>query len=154
MIVVRVADTVSRQLPSSPRIARSLPMIRRIVLGLVSAALLAATMAAGPALADDVTGTWLRETGLSKVKFASCGSAVCGTLVWIKPGTDTPAKVGQRLFFDMKSTGPNAWSGSYNNPDDNKTYAAKMSLSGDTLTTEGCAMGGMICRSSTWTRAN
>jgi uncharacterized protein (DUF2147 family) len=135
-------------------------MIRRFVLGLafsvamLSVAILAA-LAAGPALADDVSGTWLRETGLSKVKFGPCGGgAICGHLVWLKPGTDTPAKVGQRLFFDMKPTGPNAWSGSYNNPDDNKTYDAKMTLSGGTLTTAGCAMGGMICRSSTWTRSN
>ena len=125
-------------------------MIRRFVLGLACSA----AMAASPALADEVTGTWLRESGLSKVKFGPCGSAICGNIIWIKSGVDTPAKVGQRLFFDMKSTGPNAWSGSYNNPDDNKTYAAKMTLSGGTLTTAGCAMGGMICRSSTWTRSN
>ena len=136
-------------------------MVRRFVLGLAFAAALFSAvmslvvMAAGPARADDVTGTWLRETGLSKVKFAPCGGgAICGHLVWLKPGTDTPAKVGQRLFFDMKPTASNAWSGSYSNPDDGKTYAAKMSLSGGTLTTAGCAMGGMICRSSTWTRAN
>ena len=134
-------------------------MIRRFVLGLafsvaIFSVAIVAVLAAGPALADDVTGTWLRETGLSKVKFGPCGGAICGTLVWIKPGVDTPAKVGQRLFFDMKPTGPNAWSGSYSNPDDNKTYDAKMTLSGGTLTTAGCAMGGMICRSSTWTRSN
>jgi len=136
-------------------------MIRRFVPGpafisaIFSAAVFLAVMAAKPALADDVTGTWLRESGQSKVKFGPCGGgAICGNLVWIKPGVDTPAKVGQRLFFDMKPTGPDTWSGSYNNPDDNKTYAAKMSLSGGTLTTAGCAMGGMICRSSTWTRAN
>ena len=123
-------------------------MIHRFVLGLA----VSAAMAAGPA--DDITGTWLRETGLSKVKFAACGGAVCGNIAWIKAGVDTPAKVGQRLFFDMKPTGPNAWSGSVVNPDDGKTYPGKMSLSGGTLTTQGCAMGGMICRSSTWTRAN
>src|SRR5436305_13070040 len=111
-------------------------------------------MVVGPAFADDVTGTWLRESGLSKVKFAPCGNAICGNIVWIKSGVDTPAKVGQRLFFDMKPTGPNAWSGSVINPDDGKTYSGTMSLSGGTLTTQGCAMGGMICRSSTWTRAN
>ena len=40
------------------------------------------------------------------------------------------------------------------NPEDGKTYTGKMSLSGGTLTTQGCAMGGMICKSSTWTRSN
>ena len=125
-------------------------MIRRFFLGLA----LSAAMAAGPALADDIAGIWLRESGLSKVRFASCGGAVCGNLVWIKAGVDTPAKVGLRLFFDMKPTGPNSWSGSVVNPDDGKTYTGTMSLSGGTLTTAGCALGGMICRSSTWTRSN
>ena len=130
-------------------------MFRRFAAGLTLSLAIFSGLAAVPARADDVSGTWLRETGQSKVKFGPCGGgAVCGNLVWIKPGVETPAKVGQRLFFDMKSTGPNSWSGSYSNPDDGKTYAAKMSLSGGTLTTEGCAMGGMICRSSTWTRAN
>jgi uncharacterized protein (DUF2147 family) len=125
-------------------------MIGRFVLGLA----FAAAIAASPARADEITGTWLRESGLSKVKFGPCGGAVCGNIVWIKTGVDTPAKVGQRLFFDMKPTGPNTWSGSAINPDDGKTYTGKMSLSGGTLTTEGCALGGMICRSSTWTRSN
>jgi uncharacterized protein (DUF2147 family) len=125
-------------------------MIRRFVLGLA----FSAAMAASPALADDIAGTWLRESGLSKVKFTPCGGAICGHIVWIKTGVDTPAKVGQRLFFDMKPTGPNTWSGSAINPDDGKTYSGKISLSGGTLTTEGCALGGLICRSSTWTRSN
>jgi len=114
--------------------------------------LLAAT--AAPARAGDVTGTWLRDTGASKVKFAHCGGALCGSIVWIKPGTDTPAKVGQKVFYDMKPDGADAWSGSAFNPEDGKTYTGKMSLSGGTLTTKGCAMGGLICKSSTWTRAN
>ncbi|MFT3941205.1 DUF2147 domain-containing protein [Rhodopseudomonas sp.] len=116
--------------------------------------LLAAALATTGARADDVSGTWLRETGASKVKFAPCGDAVCGTLVWLKPGVETPAKVGQKIFFDMKPTGPNAWAGSAFNPEDGKTYTGKMNLSGSTLTTQGCAMGGMICKSATWTRAN
>ncbi|RED31816.1 uncharacterized protein (DUF2147 family) [Rhodopseudomonas thermotolerans] len=116
--------------------------------------LLAAIAATAGARADDVAGTWLRDTGASKVKFAPCGGAVCGTLVWIKPGVETPAKVGQKVFFDMKPTGPNAWAGSAFNPEDGKTYTGKMNLSGGTLTTQGCAMGGLICKSSTWTRAN
>lgn len=126
-----------------------------MVAGLALLAVAAMTAAtAGAARADDVAGTWLRDTGLSKVKFAPCGGAVCGTLVWLKPGVETPAKVGQKVFFDMKPSGPNAWAGSAFNPEDGKTYTGKMSLAGGTLTTQGCAMGGMICKSSTWTRAN
>ncbi|ABD08422.1 conserved hypothetical protein [Rhodopseudomonas palustris HaA2] len=129
---------------------------RRVGSGMVAglALLAVAAMTATDARADDVAGTWLRDTGLSKVKFAPCGGAVCGTLVWLKPGVETPAKIGQKVFFDMKPSGPNAWAGSAFNPEDGKTYTGKMNLAGGTLTTQGCAMGGMICKSSTWTRAN
>ena len=110
--------------------------------------------AATQAFAADVNGTWLRDTGLSQVKFAPCGGgALCGTIAWIKPGADTKGKVGQRVFFDMKPDG-DGWKGSAFNPEDGQNYTGKMSLSGATLTTQGCAMGGMICKSTTWTRVN
>lgn len=126
-------------------------MIRNVLLGL---ALGAVTMAS-PALAGDVSGTWLRDTGASQVKFGPCGGgAVCGNLVWLKPGVETPAKIGQKIFFDMKPSGADSWSGTAFNPEDGKTYSGKMSLSGSTLTTSGCVMGGMICKSTTWTRVN
>lgn len=124
-------------------------MTRHILLGFALGA-----MAMSPAFAGDVSGTWLRDTGASRVKFAPCGSAICGNLVWLKPGVETPAKVGQRIFFDMKPSGADSWSGNAFNPEDGKTYSGKMSLSGDTLTTSGCVMGGMICKSTTWTRVN
>ena len=126
-------------------------MISRSVFALTIAAF---AFAATPSLADGVNGTWLRESGASKVRFAPCGDAVCGVMSWIKPGTDTPAKVGQRVFYGMKPAGANAWSGSAFNPEDGKTYTGKMTLSGDSLTTQGCAMGGLICKSTQWTRSN
>jgi uncharacterized protein (DUF2147 family) len=116
----------------------------------VALALIAITC---PALADDITGVWLRDTGASKVKFSRCGDAICGNIVWLKQGADPKAKVGQRVFFDMKSNGANAWAGSAFNPEDGKTYTGKMTLSGNTLTTAGCVMS-VICKSATWTRSN
>ena len=107
----------------------------------------------GPALSQDVTGTWLRDTGASRVRFAKCGEAMCGTLAWLKD-TSGPAKVGQRIFYDMKPSSEGKWSGSAFNPEDGKTYSGTMTLAGDKLTTSGCVMGGLICRSVTWNRAN
>lgn len=125
---------------------------RRFTLTLSALALAGAALLATPILADDVTGTWLRDTGASHVKFGPCGAAMCGTIAWLKPGVETPAKVGQRIFYDMKADGANAWSGTAFNPEDGKTYTGKMSLAGGTLTTQGCAMGGLICKSTTWTK--
>lgn len=106
-----------------------------------------------PAAAQDVTGTWLRDTGASKVRFTKCGEAMCGTISWLKEANG-PAKVGQRIFYDMKPASAGKWNGSAFNPEDGKTYSGTMSLSGDTLTTAGCVFGGMICRSVKWSRSN
>ncbi len=104
-------------------------------------------------LAQDVAGTWQRDTGASRVRFAKCGEAMCGTLAWLKDA-DGPAKVGQRIFYDMKPSGAGKWSGSAFNPEDGKTYSGTMTLSGNTLTTAGCILGGIICRSVKWSKVN
>ncbi|RYE32560.1 MAG: DUF2147 domain-containing protein [Hyphomicrobiales bacterium] len=105
------------------------------------------------AAAQEVVGTWERDTGASRVRFSKCGEALCGSLSWLKD-TSGPAKVGQRIFYDMKPNGANKWSGSAFNPEDGKTYSGTMTLSGSTLTTAGCVMGGLICRSVKWNRSN
>jgi uncharacterized protein (DUF2147 family) len=124
--------------------------MRSLVLAGIAAAV---TGLALPASAQDVTGTWLRDSGASKVRFAKCGDAVCGTIAWLKDA-EGPAKLGQRIFYDMKPSGAGKWSGNAFNPEDGKTYSGTMTLSGDTLTTSGCVLGGLICRSVKWARSN
>jgi uncharacterized protein (DUF2147 family) len=109
-------------------------------------------MSGGTALAGDPSGVWLRDNGNSKVRFAKCGAAICGTIVWLKD-KDGPAKIGQRVFFDMKPDGEDNWEGSAFNPEDGKTYSGTMTLSGSRLTTAGCVLGGLICRSVNWSRS-
>ena len=118
---------------------------------LMAGAAMAASAAA--AHAGDAKGEWLRDNGAAKVRIAPCGGeALCGAISWLKnPATD-PAKIGQQVFFDMKPHGENVWTGSAFNPDDGRTYSGKMTLSGDRLTTAGCVLGGLICKSVSWTR--
>ncbi len=120
---------------------------------LIFAAALALAAGVAPAMAQDASGVWLRDTGASRVRIAPCGEALCGTIVWLKDAAG-PAKVGQRVFYDMKPNGSGSWAGKAFNPEDGRTYAGKMNLSGSTLTTAGCALGGLICRSVTWKRVN
>ena len=114
---------------------------------------LAASAFAGPALAQDATGTWLRDSGASRVRIAPCGDALCGHITWLKD-KDGPAKVGQRVFYGMKPNGAGSWKGSAFNPEDGKTYSGKMTVSGNSLTTSGCVLGGLICKTVNWSRAN
>lgn len=110
-------------------------------------------LGSGVAVAQDVAGTWLRESGASRVRFSKCGEAMCGIIVWLKDANG-PAKIGQRVFFDMKADGPGKWQGSAFNPEDNKNYSGTMFLQGAQLKTSGCVLGGLICRSVNWTRVN
>src|ERR1700737_4274841 len=57
------------------------------------AAFLSAT---GPSYAEELYGVWLRDTGEARIRFDACGDAMCGTIVWLRPGIASKAKVGQR----------------------------------------------------------
>lgn len=105
---------------------------------------------AAPAAAADIVGNWQRSDGTSRIRMAPCGDAVCGHITWLK-SADSPAKVGQRVFTGMKPDG-GGWSGSAFNPEDGKTYSGKASVSGGSMTTKGCALGGLICKSVSWSR--
>jgi len=122
-------------------------MVRRSLL-----ACLVLAASANFALAGDVLGEWARDDGKAKVRFAPCGGAVCGAITWLRDANDK-GKVGQRVFFDMKPAGDNAWAGSAFNPDDGRDYTGKMTLAGDHLSTAGCVFGGLICKTVEWTRA-
>jgi uncharacterized protein (DUF2147 family) len=54
----------------------------------------------------------------------------------------------------MTPSGANAWSGRAFNPEDGRTYSGKMTLSGGSMTTSGCVLGGLICRSVNWRKVN
>ena len=79
------------------------------------------------------------------------GGTLCGFLAW-KKESGGAAKIGQKLFSDMKPNGEDSWAGTAFNPEDGKRYTAKLTLSGDHLVTAGCVLGGLICQSFDWTR--
>ena len=116
-----------------------------------AALLLFALAYGGAARAEDVQGVWTRDDGAVKVEFTPCGAAVCGAVAWLKPSS-SPAKVGQRVFFDMMRSDQITWTGKAFNPEDGRTYAGKMVLSGKKLKTSGCVMGGLICKTVVWMR--
>jgi uncharacterized protein (DUF2147 family) len=120
---------------------------------LAATAIIGAFLVAGPAMASDINGTWQRDNGLSRIRMAPCGGGVCGVVSWLKDPANSESKVGQRVFYDMKPDG-GGWTGKAFNPDDGKTYTGKATVSGSSMTTQGCVLGGLICKSVTWTRVN
>ena len=125
-------------------------MLRIRLRGLMAAAIATCALAS-PARAGDAQGVWQRSDGAARIKFSPCGGGLCGTIVWLKH-PEGPGKVGEQVFFGMAQAGPDKWTGSAFNPEDGKTYDGSMTVSGRHLTTQGCALGGMICKTSNWNR--
>lgn len=126
-------------------------MRRHGLLKTTIAVLFSAALAA-PAFAAGAQGTWVRSDGKAKVQFSDCGGALCGTLVW-KRDPNGPGTIGEQVFFNMAPSGANHWAGSAHNPEDGRNYDGTMVLSGNHLTTQGCALGGAICKTVYWSRS-
>jgi uncharacterized protein (DUF2147 family) len=112
------------------------------------------------ALADP-RGVWLAKDG-ARVRVASCGAALCGTLVSTNPARDPatgrpfvdaknpdPSKakrplIGITVFISMQPTGPGKWSGRLYDTDRGITVDGHLiERDAKTLRVEGCA--GAIC---------
>ena len=90
-------------------------------------------------------GVWNREDGLGGVRIAICGGALCGDIAWLRDPRG-PGHVGQRVLFDMRQTAADTWSGTALNPEDGRQYSGSMTIAGRRLITQGCAFGGLICK--------
>jgi uncharacterized protein (DUF2147 family) len=120
-----------------------------------------ALLAAAPALADPLEGTWKTRPddngNFGHVQIVPCGPAYCGTLVRAFDTAGAPVQspnVGKRIVWDMQPQGGGAYGdGKVWSPDRDKTYAATMKLTGDKVAVSGCVLG--ICRDGgTWTRVD
>ncbi|KAA2235314.1 DUF2147 domain-containing protein [Salinarimonas soli] len=128
---------------------------------------LALAFLAGPALAQtaDPSGVWQSETGDTRVRIARCGDAYCGTIVAVRGETkdvNNPNEalrsrnlVGARMIEEIRPVQGGGFQGQLYNFRDGKTYTGKMTLkSASAMELSGCVLGGLICRSQTWTKAN
>ena len=137
-----------------------------------AAALLVLTLAPS-ARAEEPVGTWLTEGGKSRIRIADCGGALCGTIAWLqepndpdtgKPKTDKNNSdaskrgrplIGVQIVLAMKPAGEGKWAGQVYNAEDGKTYSGNLTFTGgNSLQLQGCALGGLVCKGQTWTKAN
>ena len=135
-------------------------MNRLIASSLALALVATATL---PALAADPRGTWLSQSGETRIRFADCGGQLCGTIVASAQARDdknenaalrSRALVGVRMIT-MRANGADNWQGSLYNFQDGKTYNGRMTMpSANAMSLSGCVLGGLICRSQTWSRVN
>jgi uncharacterized protein (DUF2147 family) len=125
-----------------------------------------------PASAADPQGVWLTEDKDAALTIATCGSRLCGRIIWLKSATGRggllrkdqqnpdPAKrtqgiCGLLVINDLASSGPNTWEGNVYNPEDGKTYSGNITVLSEQALKLRAYMGLPIFgRSQTWTRVN
>ncbi len=123
-------------------------------IALVAAVMLVATSALAQNAGNlgDALGNWSRDDGNAKVALAPCGAALCATNIWIRDPAGSGEHVGDRLEMTLKPAGGDAWKGTAYDPQRKRSYGMTMSLKGGKLQTQGCVLGGLLCKSVGWTR--
>ncbi len=136
-------------------------------------ALALGTLAATPAFAADPKGTWLTEpevrASASRTAAARSAATSFGCVnrtmrrlvepLLDKNNADATKRgrplMGVTIVIGMKPSGAHEWSGQVYNAEDGKTYTGHITMQGtNALKLEGCALGGWVCKSQTWSRVN
>ena len=108
-----------------------------------SLALAMSLAATGIALADPIEGNWKTASGATAA-IAGGGGAFSITL---KTGKHAGKRIGS-----FKPSGGDGYAGTITDPESDKTYNGKATLTGGSLKLSGCVLGGLICKSQTWTK--
>lgn len=113
-------------------------MLRKTTM--IAAALL---LSAGAAYADPIEGNWRTQSG-ETAAIGNCGGGFCITL---KTGKHKGKGIGK-----VSADGGGQYSGTITDPANDKTYSGSASVNGSSMKMKGCVLGGLICRSQTWTK--
>lgn len=100
-------------------------------------------LGAGLAHADDIEGNWKTQAG-STAAITGGGSTFSITL---KTGKFAGKRIGT-----MNKNGNNSYAGKITDPETDKTYSGKASISGRSMKMSGCVLGGLICKTQTWSK--
>lgn len=111
--------------------------INRIVV-----ALGATVVAAAAAHAADINGTWLRPKTGRHVQSYGCGGGLGLKVV----------ETGKVIMCGAKSQGGGKYSGTLTSTEDGNQYSGTVTIGGSKLQLSGCVLGGLICKSETWSR--
>ena len=113
-----------------------------------------------PVQEDSILGLWRNPRGTIDVRIDGCGNLLCGVIARASPQAVADAReagvenlVGTALLEDYRPAGKRRWTGTVYVPDMGNRFSSHMTLvSPGQLKIAGCILGGLICKSQTWTR--
>lgn len=116
--------------------------------------------AACPALADPIEGLWRTAPDdhgdIGFIRVGSCGASYCGVLERAENAQGKaiqPDTLGRKIVWNLTHSKSNEYQGRIYAPDRDKEYMSKLELSGNSISVNGCILGGLVCRNGgQWTR--
>ncbi len=103
------------------------------------------------AAVPSITGDWGRLDGSLHINIAPCGDQLCAVSTWTRD-SQTGDRVGDRLILSLRERAGAMLAGRAFDERRQLTYSLQISVDGNAMTTRGCLMAGMACRTMNWTR--
>ena len=98
-----------------------------------------------------LSGDWVRADGASRINIAPCGERLCATNIWVKdPGKGE--RVGDRIVMSVTPRQRTILAGEAFDVRRGLTYSVQISLDRNAMTTKGCLVAGLVCRTIHWVR--
>lgn len=135
-------------------------MTRKVMFGLLVGVAVSLPAPGGAAQLEHSTGVWRNPQNSVHVRASSCGTGMCGTVIWANEKAKADARrggtatlVGMQLFHDFHRESADHWRGKVFVPDIGKTFSGTVVfLDENTIVGSGCLFGRIACKSQTWSR--
>jgi uncharacterized protein (DUF2147 family) len=124
--------------------------MRILALVLVGSAIVVAG-SAGAGGGPTITGDWTRNDGGSRINVGPCGEHLCAVNTWIRDPAEGEL-VGDRLVLTLQPRDAGALSGEAFDERRKLRYSLLISVNGNAMTTQGCIVSGIVCKSMHWIR--
>jgi uncharacterized protein (DUF2147 family) len=99
-----------------------------------------------------LSGTWFRSDGATRINIAPCGESLCAINTWVKDASEGE-RVGDRLVMTLQPRQPATLAGEALDVRRGLKYSLLISYDRDSMTTRGCLIAGLVCRTVNWVRA-
>ena len=123
-----------------------------VTIVLAGTAVLVAGADAGAVSVASITGAWMRTDGASRISVEPCGERFCAVNTWIRDPSKGEA-VGDRLVMTLQPRDPVRLAGEAFDEKRGLKYSLLISVADDAMTTQGCVLSGIVCKTMNWTRS-
>jgi uncharacterized protein (DUF2147 family) len=105
----------------------------------------------GLSIGRSITGDWGRLDGALHINIAPCGERLCAVSTWTRDSR-SDERVGDRMILSLSAREGSTLAGQAFDERRQLTYSLQVSVDHDAMTTRGCLLAGLACRTMSWTR--